>query len=76
LKLTAICIVDGTGKIQRERVVPSDPEAIAAFIEWYSSNVARVGLEAGATSTWLWTELNKLGCPSSASMPGRSEDAD
>ena len=63
LKLTAICIVDRTGKIQREGVVPSDPEAIAAFIELYSSNVARVGLEAGATSTWLWTELNKLGLP-------------
>jgi transposase len=63
LKLTAICIVDRTGKIQREGVVPSDPEAIAAFIESYSSNVARVGLEAGATSTWLWTELNKLGLP-------------
>ena len=63
LKLTAICIVDRTGKIQREGVVPSDPEAIAAFIKSYSSNVARVGLEAGATSTWLWTELNKLGLP-------------
>ena len=25
LKLTAICIVDRTGKIQREGVVPSDP---------------------------------------------------
>lgn len=63
LKLTAICIVDRTGKIQREGVVPSDPEAIAAFIESHSSKVARVGLEAGATSTWLWTELNKLGLP-------------
>jgi transposase len=63
LKLTAICIVDRTGKIQREVAVPSDPEAIAAFIESYSSTVARVGLEAGATSTWLWTELNKLGLP-------------
>jgi len=63
LKLTAICIVDRTGKIQREGVVLSDPEAIAAFIESHSSNVVRVGLEAGATSTWLWTELNKLGLP-------------
>jgi transposase len=63
LKLTAICIVDRTGKIQREGVVPSDPEAIAAFIEAHSLDVARVGLEAGATSTWLWTELNKLGLP-------------
>ena len=34
LKLTAICIVDRTGKIQREGVVPSDPEAIAAFIKF------------------------------------------
>ena len=63
LKLTAICIVDRTGKIQREGVVPSDPEAIAAFIEAHSLDVARVGLEAGATSTWLWTELNKIGLP-------------
>jgi transposase len=63
LKLTAICIVDRTGKIQREGVVPSEPEAIAAFIKLHSSEVARVGLESGATSTWLWTELNKLGLP-------------
>jgi transposase len=33
LKLTAICIVDRTGRIQREGVVHSDPEAIAAFIK-------------------------------------------
>jgi transposase len=32
LKLTAICIVDRTGKIEREGVVSSDPEAIATFI--------------------------------------------
>lgn len=30
LKLTAICVVDQTGKIQCEGVVHSDPEAIAA----------------------------------------------
>ena len=34
LKLTAICIVDRTGKIEREGVVSSDPEAIAIFIGW------------------------------------------
>jgi transposase len=31
LKLTAICIVDRTGTIQREGVVHPDPEAIAAL---------------------------------------------
>ena len=33
LKLTAVCIVDRTGKIEREGVVHSDPEAIATFIK-------------------------------------------
>ena len=63
LKLTAICIVDRTGKIEREGAVASDPEAIAAFIKSHAPHVARIGLETGATSTWLWTELNKMGLP-------------
>ena len=63
LKLTAICIVDRTGKIEREGVVASDPEAIAAFIKLHAPHVVRIGLESGATSTWLWTELNKMGLP-------------
>ena len=63
LKLTAICIVDRTGKIEREGVVASNPETIAAFIKSHAPHVARVGLETGATSTWLWTELNKMGLP-------------
>ena len=63
LKLTAICVVDQRGKIEREGAVPSDPEAIAAFIKSHAPHVARVGLETGATATWLWTELNKLGLP-------------
>jgi hypothetical protein len=32
LTMTAICIVDRTGKIEREGVVASDPEAIAGFV--------------------------------------------
>src|SRR5262249_21952320 len=63
LKLTAICIVDRTGKIAREGVVPSDPEAIATFVRSHAPHVTRIGLETGPTSTWLWTELNKLGLP-------------
>jgi transposase len=63
LKLTAICIVDQTGKIEREGMVVSNPEAIAAFIKSHAPHVARVGFETGATATWLWTELNKMGLP-------------
>ena len=63
LKLTAICIVDRTGKIEREGVVTSDPDTIAGFVKSHAPHVAGIGLEAGATSTWLWTELNKMGLP-------------
>jgi transposase len=63
LKLTAICIVDRTGRIVREGVVSSDPEAIVGFVASHAPHVARVGLETGATATWLWSELRKLGLP-------------
>ncbi|MET4424248.1 IS110 family transposase [Bradyrhizobium sp. MOS001] len=63
LKLTSICIVDRTGKVEREGVVASAPEAIATFIKLHAPHVVRIGLETGATSTWLWTELDKMGLP-------------
>jgi transposase len=63
LKMTAICVVDRTGKIEREGMVASDPEAIATFIRLHAKHVLRIGLETGATSTWLWTELVKSGLP-------------
>jgi transposase len=63
LKLTAICIVDQTGKIVREGGVASDPESIAVFVKSHAPHIVRVGLETGATSTWMWTELNKMGLP-------------
>ncbi len=57
-----------------------DPEAIAAFVKSHAPHVARIGLETGATATWLWTELNKLGlpiiCHRCQACQGGSEDAD
>ena len=63
LKQTAVCVVDQTGKIIREGTVESDPDAITAFIAKHAPQVARIGLETGATSTWMWTELKKKGLP-------------
>jgi transposase len=63
LKQTAVCVVDQAGKIRREGMVASDPRAIADFIAANAPHVARIGFESGATSTWLWTELKKLGLP-------------
>jgi transposase len=63
LKKTAICVVDGTGKVVSEGSVISDPEAIAMFIEKNAPGAVRIGLESGPTSTWLWTELNARDLP-------------
>ena len=63
LQQTAVCVVDQTGKILREATIPSDPEAIVAFIKSNTKNVVRIGLESGSTSTWLWTELDRMGLP-------------
>lgn len=63
LKQTSICVVDETGSVVREGVVDSDPEAIAAFVRSKAPNAVRIGLETGPTSTWLWTELKRLGLP-------------
>jgi len=63
LKHTAICVVDQTGKIVCEGVVVSDPEAIEMFVKSKAPFVVRIGLETGATSTWLWSELKGKGLP-------------
>jgi transposase len=63
LEETSICVVDQTGKIQCEGKVLSQPETIAAFVSLRAPGAVRIGLEAGATSTWLWTELHALGLP-------------
>ena len=80
LKLTSICIVDRAGKVEHEGVVTSDPEAIATFIKLHAPHVVRIGLETGATSTWLWMELNKIGLPviciDARHAKAVSEDAD
>ena len=63
LKQTSICVVDQTGLVVREGVVDSDPEAISVYVRSKAPDAVRIGLETGPTSTWLWTELKRLGLP-------------
>ena len=63
LKQTSICVVNQTGLVVQEGVVDFDPEAISAFVRLKAPAVVRIGLETGPTSTWLWTELKRLGLP-------------
>jgi len=63
LKQTSICVVNQTGSIVQEGVVDSDPEAIASFVRSRAPGTVRIGIETGPTTTWLWTELKRLGLP-------------
>src|SRR6201982_1639238 len=63
LKQTSICVVNQAGSVVREGLVDSDPEAIAAFVRSKAPGTVRIGLETGPTTTWLWTELKRLGLP-------------
>src|SRR6185503_18385440 len=63
LKQTSICVVDQAGLVVREGVVDSDPEAISVYVRSKAPGAVRIGLETGPTSTWLWTELKRLGLP-------------
>ena len=63
LKQTSICVVDEAGSLVREGVVDSDPEIIASFVRSKAPGAVRIGLETGPTTTWLWTELKRLGLP-------------
>jgi transposase len=54
-----LTLIHGSFRLSRRpsEVDASNPEAIAAFIKSHAPHVARIGLETGATSTWLWTEM-------------------
>src|SRR5208283_6140959 len=36
---------------------------IASFVRSKAPGTVRIGIETGPTTTWLWTELNRLGLP-------------
>lgn len=61
LASTAICVLNGYGKVVKETKVESEPEALAAFLRSLSGTVVVVGLEAGPLSQWLCKPLTEAG---------------
>jgi len=61
LEQSSVCIVDGSGKIIREGKVVSDPEALTSWFGALGLSLARIGLEAGPLSQWLFTAMKKAG---------------
>src|SRR3712207_9261858 len=61
LELSRVCVVDATGRIMREARVASEPEALVAWFRGLGLEVARVGLEAGPLSQWLFAAMRDAG---------------
>jgi len=61
LEASSVCVVDGAGKIVREGKVLSDPEALIAWFKALPFALARIGLEAGPLSQWLYAGLKEAG---------------
>lgn len=62
-KETAVCVVDGNGKVLFEGKAPSDPGALARIIRKRAPDAERIGFETGAMASWLWHELKRIGLP-------------
>jgi transposase len=63
LELSSVCVVDATGRIVREAEVASEPEALIACLRGLGLELARVGLEAGPLSQWLYAAMRDAGLP-------------
>src|SRR5215203_3272927 len=63
LELSSVCVVDATGRIVREAKVASEPEALIAWLRGLGLELARVGLEAGPLSQWLYAAMRDAGLP-------------
>jgi transposase len=61
LECSSVCIVDGGGKIIREAKVASEPEALISWLRSLGLGLARIGLEAGPLSQWLYAAMKQQG---------------
>jgi len=57
LKEISVCVIDGKGAVMFEGKVAAEPAALISLIRSKAPQLARVGLETGATSPWLYHTL-------------------
>ena len=62
LEETKLHVLDEAGnRVWRGRCA-TDPAVIAATVRRYAPSAARIGLETGPLTTWLWTALTASSC--------------
>jgi transposase len=70
LESSSVCVVDATGRIVREAKIISEPESLIAWFGMLGINMARIGLEAGPLSQWLYAGMREGGaCGGAAGDP-------
>ena len=75
LKRTAICVLDGDGRVVWRGTADTHPEMIAAALDRWRGALERVGLETGSTAPWLARGLKALGLPVVVMDARRAADA-
>jgi transposase len=75
LECSSVCVVDATGKTIREDKVASEPEALIAWFDSCGLGLARIGLEAGPLSQWLFAAMREAGLPIELLETRRVRDA-
>src|SRR5947208_10494701 len=61
LEYSSVCVVDASGKVVREAKVVSEPEALIGWFGSLGFDLARIGLEAGPLSQWLYAAMKQAG---------------
>jgi transposase len=63
LKEISVCVIDSRGAVTFEGKVAAEAAALISLIRSKAPQAARVGLETGATSPWLYHALKKADLP-------------
>src|SRR3954468_18067387 len=61
LESSSVCVVDASGRIVREAKIASEPAALIAWFREIGLAMARIGLEAGPLSQWLYAAMREAG---------------
>lgn len=61
LESSCVCVVDGTGRVRRETKLTSEPQALITWFRGLGIELARIGLEAGPLSQWLYAGMRGAG---------------
>jgi len=61
LESSSVCVIDATGRVVCEGKVATEPETLIDWLGQSDVSFARIGLEAGPLSQWLYAGMREAG---------------